>query len=140
MVLDPISAIGLAGSVVQFVIYGYQILSKSNELQHAADGTDKDSKIMELVVMDLQACLGRITLDAAPTSTNFSHFRNKSLKLVTDMLAGMEKLKTIGPPSRWKSLRKAFKVVLGKAKVKEWKDTLDQLRSEFNLHIEIDIL
>ena len=140
MVLEGLAAVGAGAAVAQFIGYGYRVLSKGNELYRSSNGTLEDNAFLELVINDLKALLERIEHSSTPASKVVQSFRDEGLKLANDMLDGLEKLKTQGRPERWKSLRKALKVVHSKEKVESWAHKLDVLRDQFNSHVLVDIL
>ena len=140
MVLEPLSAVSLAAGVVQFIGYGYKILSKGNQLYKAADGVLSESALLELAIKDLKELLKRIKQASSPKSPVWQGFQDKSVKLVDEKLDCLEKLKVYGSPGKWKSLRKALKSVHCKEQIDKWIEQLNMLRDEFNVHIEVDIL
>jgi hypothetical protein len=140
MVLEGLAAVGAAAAVVQFVGYGYKVVSKGNELYHSTNGTLEDNAFLELIIKDFKVLLDRINQSTKPASQNIQDFRDEGLKLAREMLDGLEKLKVKGPPGKWKSLRKALKAVHTKKKVDSWTERLDTLRDQFNTHVGVDIL
>jgi hypothetical protein len=126
--------------VVQFVDYGYRILSKGNELHKSTDGALKENASLELVIKDLKELLDRIKFSSSTTWPGFGHFRDESLKLANELLDPLDKLKVKGAPGRWKSIRKALKSIHSKDKIDSWIKKLDLMRQEFSIHIEADIL
>ncbi len=52
--LDPLTALSIASSIVQFVDYGSKLLSKSYELYESADGTTIGNAELEVIAKDLQ--------------------------------------------------------------------------------------
>jgi hypothetical protein len=51
--LDPLSAISLAGSVVQFVDFSGKIISRTRELVKSSHGTTQEAYNAEIVIRDL---------------------------------------------------------------------------------------
>lgn len=140
MVLEGLAAVGAAAAVVQFIGYGFKVVSKGDELYKSADGALEENEFMESVITDFKTLQCRIQQSSKPTSQAIQNFRNDALKLADEMLLGLEKLKVKGPPSKWKSLRKALKTVHSKEKVKSWARRLDTLRDTFTAHLGADIL
>ena len=140
MVLEGLAAVSAAAAVVQFVGYGYQVISKGNELYDSKTGSLKDNAFLEVVIKDFQILVDRIHESAAPASQATQEFRDEGLKLAGEMLNGLEKLKVKGPPGKWKSLRKALKAVHSKEKVDSWTKRLNILRDQYNTHVGVEIL
>ena len=53
MVLDAISALGLAGNIVQFVQFGCALVAESQDIYCSATGTSTKSIELELIATDL---------------------------------------------------------------------------------------
>lgn len=60
--LDPFTALSLAGNIVQFVNFGYQILNKSFVIFNS--GTNEGNKQLEVITTDLSSLSGRIDAGA----------------------------------------------------------------------------
>ena len=140
MVLEGLAAVGAAAAVVQFIGYGYKVISKGNELYYSTNGALDENEFLERVANDLKTLLDRIKQTSKPASQAVQSFRDDGLKLAEEILNALEELKLKGLPSKWKSLRKALKAVHSKAKVESWAARLNTLRDQFNTHVEIDIL
>jgi hypothetical protein len=52
--MDPLTALSVAFSVVQFVEFGIKILETDTEIYHSASGTSVQSAVIEDVTRDLQ--------------------------------------------------------------------------------------
>ena len=140
MVLEGLAAVGAAAAVVQFIGYGFKVISKGNELYLSTNGALEENEFLERVANDLKTLLDRIKQTSKPASLAVQSFRDDSVKLADEMLDALQDLKTKGLPSKWRSLRKALKAVHSKAKVESWAERLNVLRDQFNTHVEIDIL
>ena len=140
MVLEGLAAVGAAAAVVQFIGYGFKVISKGNELRRSTNGALEENEFLESVAGDLKILLDRIKQSSKPASQAVQNFRDDGLKLANEMLTALEELKIKGLPSKWKSLRKALKAVHSKAKIESWAERLNTLRDQFNTHVEIDIL
>jgi hypothetical protein len=61
MTMDPLIAIGLAGSVVQFVSFACNLISKTKEIHGSSAGVTKDGESLEVVysrLLGLSSSLG----------------------------------------------------------------------------------
>jgi hypothetical protein len=52
--LDPLTALSLAGNIVQFVDFSTKLLAKGHELYKSADGTSVGYSELEAIAKDLQ--------------------------------------------------------------------------------------
>ncbi|KAJ9604348.1 hypothetical protein H2200_011182 [Cladophialophora chaetospira] len=126
MVVDPVSAVGLAANVVQFI--------------ESADGILEENALIEMTVNDLKDQLDRIKDVISSGWPSLARFQHESLKLASELLEALDKLKVKGSPGKWKSLRKALKSIHSKEKIADWLASLDRLRHDFYIHIEVEIL
>ncbi|KAI1121239.1 hypothetical protein F5Y10DRAFT_105093 [Nemania abortiva] len=55
MMLDPLSGIGLAGNLIQFVDSGIKVVSAFREISASADGALHENKVSEAIIKDLQS-------------------------------------------------------------------------------------
>jgi hypothetical protein len=60
--MDPLSALSLAGTVVQFVEFGGKLLKEGRELYRSTTGSLTVNDELELVVVDLQALVAKLKL------------------------------------------------------------------------------
>ncbi|KAI9770675.1 MAG: hypothetical protein M1839_003059 [Geoglossum umbratile] len=67
MVLDPFSALGVAGNIVQFVDFTGRLFSKSRELYRSTSGTTAENEELGRVTRELQAlCAGLASATRIP--------------------------------------------------------------------------
>ena len=151
MVLDPLSALGVAGNVVQFVEFGWKLVAESREIYHSVEGLSGDFVDMELVVTTLRALsynLGRTPLatdiisnkQRLSPSTNDSISAKKDVEVwrelagacyetageLLDMVHGLKV--TNGPQKRWRSFQQALKAAWKKEQIKKLHDRLEGFR------------
>ena len=150
--LDPLTALAVAGNIVQFVDLGYKILSNSFEIYKS--GTTEGNRQLETVTDDLIALSQRMT-DAASTqltittvSTNdISAEDANSIKLVVgqtsvvskELLDTLKKIHVTGKHNKVRSLRQALRNVLSEDKINEIGRRLENLRSELNLRVLVSL-
>jgi hypothetical protein len=60
MVLDPLTALSVAGTIVQFVDFSSKILSHTAEFYNSAEGALSTNEELELVTADLSNLLARL--------------------------------------------------------------------------------
>ena len=51
--MDPISALGIAGNIVQFIDLGLNVASKGKHIYRSGDGTLSEYRDLELLTSDL---------------------------------------------------------------------------------------
>jgi hypothetical protein len=70
--MDPLSALSVAATIIQFVDFGTKMLSDGIELYKSAQGSLKASEELKLVTGDLQAVLVKLRANAGPENSILS--------------------------------------------------------------------
>jgi hypothetical protein len=149
MVLDPLTALAIAGSIVQFVDFSSKLLAKGHELYAAVDGASIGYSELETIARDLNALNDRLqqclpSQQHDPTQPD-SEAGLRRLSAQCSVVAGelvpaLEGLKVQGTANRrWKSFRQALKCMMKKEEVNAIATRLQCLRDELNLHILVSI-
>lgn len=142
--LDPFTALSLAGNVVQFVELGCNLAAKAHDVYTSPSGASKESLEMEAVttrllgtVHDLDEHLNALDRTTTPESVSVSTQRlieiaNACRLIAKDILRRLEALKVRDPSSVWCSVRQAFKTIWSK-------DELDALMKRLKSYVsELD--
>ncbi|CAD6570296.1 MAG: hypothetical protein ASARMPRED_003641 [Alectoria sarmentosa] len=144
VMLDPLTALSLAGNVVQFVQFGCTLAAKAHEVYSSNSGTSEESLEMESVtsrllgiVHDIESHLASVHPSTSPDSISKSSRRLLEIAdackmIAEDILRRLEGMKIRQPPSVWTSVRQALKIM--------WtKDELDALMKRLKAYIsELD--
>jgi hypothetical protein len=147
MVLDPMSALSLAGNIVQFVDFSCKIVSKGRRIYLSANGTLPKNLELEVVTDDLAHLALQLRNDGAKAA-ELSH-DEKSLyaiseecsKIAEELLGRLEKLKVKSDAKQrgWKSLRQALKSVWSKEELDELSERLSIFRDQLQFHILVSM-
>ena len=146
MVLDPMSALSLAASIVQFVDFSSKIVSKGCHLYKSADGTLPENEQLRFMITDLRdlnrrlrhherlGCLTEHEHALENLSSRCEEMGNVLLgKLATLQVANDAKFR------KWKSFRQGLKMVWSKEGLDEMAATLSEYRSQLELHILLSL-
>jgi hypothetical protein len=58
--MDPLTALSLAGTIVQFVDFGSRLFTDSREFYKSTTGTLKANEVLELIISDLRALVVKV--------------------------------------------------------------------------------
>lgn len=144
--LDPLTALSLAGNIVQFVDFSTKLLAKGHELYKSADGTSVGYSELEAIAKDLQElndCLKQPTpsqqADSKSSTNSEAALRRLSEQcsgVAGELVNALDKLKVQGTSNRhWKSFRQALKCLMKKEEVDAITARLQHFRDELNLHV-----
>ena len=142
--LDPFTALSLAGNVVQFVQFGCTLAAKAHEVHSSTSGTSEETLEMESVTSRLLetvheidnhlASMGPSTFpdSISKSSRRLLEIADACKMIAEDILRRLEAMKTHQPSSIWTSVRQALKIM--------WtKDELDALMKRLKAYIsELD--
>jgi hypothetical protein len=139
--LDLITALGVAGNVIQIIDFGLKAISKAREIHHSADGTLKENVDLEVVATDLTAIAKNLEDPVSGTTgcSGLDDLCGRALLAAKELLDALEGLKISGQKSRVKSARKALKAIWGKSRVEEMKTRLEGYRDEMQFHILVSL-
>jgi NACHT NTPase-like protein len=138
MVLDPISAIGLAGNIVQFLDFARSIISESHAVYHSADGTKDEFAELEAIARHIQGFTSSLKDPNFETKTAdaFDAVRKSCLDVATELSGILNSLKVNpGPRQSWRSFQQATKSVWKKDKIHELQLRLYALRNQVTMQM-----
>lgn len=142
--MDPITALGVAGSIVQLVDFGIKVVSKGNKIYYSGDGSTAENHDLENVANDLVLIQNRLRQSLYPLGVYGPLSEDEqalgdigavSSQVAEALLEQLNKAKAQGRFRRWKSLRQAVKSVSSKSQVEDLARRLVMLRDQFNLRI-----
>jgi hypothetical protein len=149
MPLDPLSALSVAASVVQFVDFGTQILSKGKKLYKSVDGALPENIELEAAAVRLQSLTVPIKSSLRSASQSFLSETEQALEDickgcvdVSDELVPLLELLKLSEGNKhrkWKSCRQALKSMRSKEEIGEVASRLERFRNELGTHVLISL-
>ena len=143
--MDPFSALGLAGNVIQFVDFGGRLLSGSLELYKSVDGTSSTNKELEFLVKSLnELCAGlsrpehRIDQQqASAPELALLPLARSCTELGEELLSVLNALKVEGRFKKWESVRQALRSAGKEKEIRNYNERLNHYRSQIAMHITV---
>lgn len=130
MVLDTMTAIGLAGNIVQFVEIGSKVISAFVEIHHSVEGSLKSNDELELIARDLKNLLHVLSADPQIAGDpDWSGLCNESLALAGNLITMLEGLKPSNR-KRLESLKASVKVIWNRSRIRDLESRIWKLRGE----------
>ena len=135
--LDPLTSLSLASSIIQLVDFSSKLLSKSTELY-------RSTALLEYVELEtIAADLNRLSVNlsstslqtAKPTSGDeaaLKHLAVRSKNVSDELIAVLQDLKVRSPHRKWQSFRQALKSVRRKEKIQVLEKALANLQLDIN--------
>jgi hypothetical protein len=138
MAMDPFTALGLAGNILQFVDFSCELISKSREIYNSGVNTHfVDLQIVAANLSELSASCSSNRFNLEFEEEDALNITATACKEVADeLLLTIEKLiLKNGMHNKWSSFRQALKAIWKKDKIDALEHRLDTLRSQLNLDI-----
>lgn len=138
--MDPLSAIGLASNIVQFIHFGCSLIRKSSEVHRSASGAEEEHVEIELIATTLSNHCDR--LGQAPSFLNQPPERElldlaeECKKVAGDLVSLVRKIRS--PPGidgkrhRWKSFRQALTTIMKKEEIQSLQQRLRSLQEQID--------
>lgn len=143
--MDPLTALSLAGTIIQFVDFGSRILKGSHQFYESASGALPANEELELRTRDLSDLVLKLQrpLHADDGSTPSDHAALKSLQtlcntcsqVAKELLARLEGLKVEGKHKAWKSFGHAIKAAWSQREVDNLSSRLLDFRRSLETHV-----
>ena len=149
MVLDPLTAFSVAGTVIQFVDFGSSLCSESRQLYKSARGALSVNEELELAttsIISLLAKLHRPLLDGELLSQCASEEEQALLDISKScqevgahLLERLNHLKVQGTRTKWKSFRKAIEASMSKEELKSLVQRFSSFKETLQSHILVGL-
>jgi hypothetical protein len=141
--MDPLTALGLAGNVVQFVDFSSKLLCGAYEVYSSTSGATAETADLDTVIKDLQAVTRRLSPPSSKPRTDdeiaLSSLVSNCRKLSEDIQKVLNKLQSKNPHQKWASLRVAWSSMRKREKLVSLETRLNRYRSEILVRISIMI-
>ena len=148
MPLDPLSALGVAASVIQLVEFSTPIISKGQHLYKSPSGTSAENEETAAAAKRLKDLARGIqeSLQTGPDTGDedqdaLEAITSECLKVADELALELEKLKVSAGAKfrRWKSFRQALKYAWSKEKLENTRRRLIELREDLGTHVIVDL-
>lgn len=149
MVLDPLTAIGLAANIVQFLGFAGGIVTSSAQLYRSADGTLSEDADLTTVTSDLVELNNRLKWSLR--RGNDLSAVGEADKPLEDLISGcvavaqellnlLDRLKVKGSRYRtWKAIRKGVRSVLKRSEIESLQSRLALYRHELEFNLLVSM-
>ena len=144
MVLDPFSALGIAGNIVQFIHLGSEVLGRTREISRAASGASLENEELGSAVQRLQKiCLGLQRSQSQRSGAKSTLSDIDSLQELAEscrtageeILCALLRFKVQDSNKKWQSFGKALKTVWKKSEIQAMEKRLGSYRDQLMSHL-----
>lgn len=143
--MDPLSAVSLAGNLVQFIQLGMQIVGRAREIY--VNGTVAANAELEDLTSDLRTLVTKLKLPPrgeTPSQSINEQALNDAydhcIEISNELITHLKKLKGPGGHrGRWKSFRQALETVWTKKDVEAIANRLASYRAQTEMHLIVSL-
>jgi len=153
MVLDPLTALSLAGNIVQFVDFSIQIVSRTKKLYGSSRETLDVYQELDLVTSDLKkscnlipkALLSSTSENESESEGTLQEICGTCHKVADELLARLDRLKVRkdssakGRRKLFQSFHSAMMSVWSKKEIEDLVSRLSSLRDQIQTHVLLDL-
>jgi hypothetical protein len=151
--MDPLTALSLAGTIVQFVDFGTKLLSESRGLYKSSSGALDANIELELITSDLYALITKLRFSSSVKDSNSLITANEhedqvgleticdhAAKVAEQLLGRLNDLKLKGGKHRkWESFQQAVKSAWSKEEITGLATRLSSFRQALDTQVLISI-
>lgn len=150
MVLDPFTALSVAGNIVQFTDFGIQLIKEGRDLYASADGSLQHNREFRHIADDLKRLIGRVRKSVTfPVTGNDLTTEESSIddiakecERLADILLGILDSLKIQPEDKqrkWHTFQQALKSMCGEKKINNIAQRLTNARGQLNTNILVNL-
>ena len=148
--MDPLAALSVAGTIIQFVDFGNELLKNSVHLYKSSRGSLEAHEELELITADLQCVISKLrgSFSLRPTGptpplagdqvlqNNIMEICDKAANIAAELLKKLNSLRAKdGKHRTWESLKAALKLVWSHDEILLSRKRLSHLKDA--LHVRI---
>ncbi|KAI1357391.1 hypothetical protein F5Y08DRAFT_346770 [Xylaria arbuscula] len=134
--MDPLTALGVAANVVQFVDFASKLIGKSKEVYNSASGASEDTTTREIIARDI-ARIGKSIVAPQGCSETLKELIGESDRISQELLTALGKLRIKGHKTKWKTFVVAIRGVWSEDEVEAMGTRLGKLQTEITTHLQV---
>jgi hypothetical protein len=139
MVLDPWTAMGLAGNIVQFVDFGCKLISETRTIYKSKAGASERTRNLETITADLEQLCDGLAISVSRGTTmvdeNLRRIAFECQEVAKELRTVLLTLHIDGKETVWSSFIVAVQEIWTKDRVTSLASRLDALQGQLNTHI-----
>ncbi|KAL3443588.1 hypothetical protein BJX65DRAFT_311748 [Aspergillus insuetus] len=138
--MEPLTAVSLAGTILQFIDFSSKLVAGTYEVYRSASGATAENEDITTVISDLKEVTSELDVDIPGRGKHEKALKalaTKCADLSGQLLAVLEKLKTPGKTSAWKSIRVKWSSMRKSDEIQRIERRLGEYRSEILVRLGV---
>jgi hypothetical protein len=135
--MDPVTAIGLAASIVSFIDFSWSLVTGAKDLYESGCRRTKENARISSIIDDLNEYARDLTIGGEGASKHEKALRalaNDCHSLSEDLVKTLQKLE-LTKRSRWQSLKKSWEAMQKAGDIASIEFRLDKYRAQMNIRL-----
>jgi hypothetical protein len=131
--MDPLAAVSLAGTILQFIDFSSKLVARTYEVYRSASGATTANEDITTVISDLKEVTLDLDVDLPGRGKHEKALKAlaaKCVELSAQLLAVLDKLKTSSKHSAWESMRVKWSSMRKSDEIQRIERRLGEYRAE----------
>ncbi|KAF6827893.1 hypothetical protein CPLU01_08819 [Colletotrichum plurivorum] len=128
--MEPIGAVGLAASILQFIEFTAKLFKEANEICDSIDGLTVKNNDLEMVTKHIHKFNIKIC-DEIPSNEAGDAVKSlgaECINISRELLEALDQVRAIRNSTKWANFVKALRAVWAKERIQDLRDRLDHYR------------
>ena len=136
--MDPITTIGLAGNIVQFVDFSWGLLCESKRLYDSGTGASAENDVLDTIADDVIRLSDALTAPSAigAVPDQMRDLARQCKGVAYELLTILDHVKAKGPRKKWTSFVAALRSVWKKEEIEGLVTRMEKLRNQMQTHLQ----
>ena len=136
--MDPITTIGLAGNIVQFVDFSWGLLCESKRLYESSIGALADNDVLDTIANDIDRFSDVLTAPSAvgAVSDQMRDLVLQCKEVAHELLAILDNVKAKGSRKKWTSFVAVLRSVWKKEQIEGLFARMERLRNQMQTRLQ----
>lgn len=143
MVIEALAAVGLAGNIVQFIDFAYNLLNATTAVHHSCAGASPRARDIESITKELQEWCAKIASRRNSQGQLLPSHDNKSLVTLVagcedaaiELISALQDLKAKKVSSRWSCFRAALAATWKAGQINDMEKKLEIYRQQIIMEL-----
>jgi hypothetical protein len=136
--MEPLSALGLAANVVQFVDFTWRLISETRSIHKSADGAGEDVLLLDTILRDVEDLNNGLSSGVSSTGT-LKELVSECIKIAAEIRKVVQTLKCDKRNSKWASFQVALRQVSSQGKIDSLTKNLGKIQSQIAQHLFLEL-
>ena len=139
--MEPLTALGLAGNVIQFIDYAQKLVSGSKELYQSTTGLTKENDILDVITNDVLDISSKIADDSrlgpSDAEMRLKRLAEECKNLAHRIVRILDDLKrnTGAKNGKWQSFVHLMRSMRKSAELRRLAENVQKIQAQLNLHL-----